>query len=296
MIPFQLSVVAGLWALHTRYSAWIAALVAFWPMSTHYWEFKFDLVPAALLVLGLVLALRERWTLSGLVLGLGATVKWTPGLSAVALLVWLVASGRRGLALRHGTAFAATVALIHLPFLVWSPGDVLAAYTRQGGRPTTPESIWFLPLDLLGFARVVGHLSLSAHAPGWANALAIVVQALAVLAVLELAAAVRRNLSAGVAVAALVPVVFLLTNRIFSAQFILVVVAGLAVAAALLVRSRLEQALFGLAVMAVTVGNAFVYPFALPFYAVTWKLASATLFAVSLATCAWLARRAVQLR
>jgi hypothetical protein len=296
MIPFQLGVVAGLWALRTRYSAWIAALVALWPMSTHYWEFKFDLVPAALLVLGLVLALRAKWTLSGVVLGLGATVKWTPGLSAVALLLWLVASGRRRLALKHAVAFTATVALLHVPFLLWRPSEVLEAYTRQGGRPIIPESIWFLPLDVLDLAHVEGHISLSAHAPGWANGVAIVVQALAVFVMLAVVVSARRNLSAGVAAAALVPVVFLLTNRIFSAQFILVVVAGLAVGAALLVRSRFEQAVFGLAVMGATVGNAFVYPFALPFYTVTWKLASATLFTVSLATCAWLARRSFQPR
>jgi hypothetical protein len=293
MIPFQLAVIAGLWALRTRYSGWIAALVAFWPMNAHYWEFKFDLVPAALLVLGLLLALRERWTLSGLVLGVGAVVKWTPGLSFLALLVWLLASGRTRLALRHGAAFVATLALLHLPFLVWSPTEVLAAYTRQGGRAITAESIWFLPLDVLGLARVEGHISFSAHAPGWASAAAIVIQGLAVAAVLVFAALVRRNVSAGVAVAALLPVVFLLTNRIFSPQFILVIVAGLAVAAALLVRSRIEQAVFGLAVIAATIGNAFVYPFALPFYAVTWKLASATLFVVALAATAWLSWRAL---
>jgi Glycosyltransferase family 87 len=293
MIPCQLSIVAGVWALRPRFSGWIAALIAFWPMSTHYWEFKFDLVPAALLVVGLLLAVRERWALSGVVLGLGAVVKWTPGLSFLALLVWLLASGRSRLALRHGAAFVATAFLLHLPFLLWSPSDVLAAYTRQGGRAITAESIWFLPLDALGLARVDRHISFSAHAPGWANGAAIVLQGLAVLFLLVVAARTGGNLGAGIAVAALVPVVFLLTNRIFSPQFILVIVAGLAVAAALLVRSRAEQAVFGLAVMTATLANAFVYPFALPYYTVTWKLASLTLFAVSLAASAWLVRRAL---
>ena len=94
MIPFQLVTVAAVWALHTRWSRWLAALVALWPLDAFSWEFRFDLVPAALLALGLLFALRERWALSGALLGLGAAVKWTPALATAALVVWLVA-GRR---------------------------------------------------------------------------------------------------------------------------------------------------------------------------------------------------------
>ena len=68
------------------------------------WEFKFDLVPAALLAVGLALAYRERFGLAGIVLGVGAAVKWTPALAALALLVWLLASRRtrEGVAARRG--------------------------------------------------------------------------------------------------------------------------------------------------------------------------------------------------
>ena len=45
-----------------------------WPLNAYAWEFKFDLVPAALLAVGLALAYRERFGLAGLVLGIGAAV------------------------------------------------------------------------------------------------------------------------------------------------------------------------------------------------------------------------------
>jgi hypothetical protein len=293
MIPFQLATVAAVWLVKTRHAAWLAALVALWPMNAYYWEFKFDLAPAALLAVGLVLAWRERFVLSGVVLGLGALVKWTPGLAAVALVVWLVASRRVRDGVAHGAAFALTVALVYLPFLVWSPSEVLAAYERQGGRRITAESVWYLILHPFGLADLRTHISFSAGAPGWANVAAGVAQALFVAGVLVIAARVRGNLRAGVAVAALLPVVFLLTNRIFSPQFVVVTVAAWAIAAALVVRGRREQLLVGLAVMAATVGNAFVFPYALPHYAFTWQLASLTLFAAGLGVTGWLLLRAL---
>ena len=65
MIPFQLAAVAAIWSLRTRWSAWLAALVALWPLNLYAWEFKFDLAPAALLAVGLALAYRERFGLGG---------------------------------------------------------------------------------------------------------------------------------------------------------------------------------------------------------------------------------------
>ncbi len=292
MIPFQVLTVAGVWATRTRYSAWLAAVVAFWPLNAFYWEFKFDLVPTALLVVGLALALRERWTLSGLALGLGAAVKWTPGLAALALLVWLAAAGRRRAAGSHALAFAAAVLIVHVPFLLWSPSEVWAAYSRQGGRTITPESLWYLPLHPLGLAELRTHISFSAGAPRWADVAATAIQALLVVAVLAASARARSSLRAGVAVAAMAPVVFLLTNRIFSAQFIVLLLAAWAFAGALVVGSARQQLAVGLAGIGASLGNAFVYPFALPHYVVTWQLASLTLFALALTATGFVLRRA----
>lgn len=292
MIPFQLLTVAAIWGLRTRWSPWLAVVVALWPANAYFWEFKFDLVPAALLAAGLLLAYRERWTLSGAALGVGAAVKWSPALAFAALVVWLLAS-RRGRTLRaHAAGFLLVLLLVHLPFLIWSPGDVAAAYTRQGGRGISAESIWYLFLRPLDLAQVRGHLSFSAGAPEWADVGATLVQVALVLLVLVAAASARSNLRAAVAIAALAPAVFLLTNRIFSPQFLVPLFAAWAVAGALLVPSARKQLVLGLTMMAAAGANAFVYPFALPFYSVTWPIASAILFALGLAVTGWLLARA----
>lgn len=285
MVPFHVATVAAIWATRTRWSPWLAAVVALWPLNAFLWEFKFDLVPTALLAAGLVLALRERWSLAGIALGLGTLVKWTPGLAFLALAAWLLVSRRRQAAVRHVGAFVATVALVYLPFLVWRPHEVLYAYHHQAGRRITPESVWFLPLHPLGLARLKTHISFGAGAPHWANVLAVLIQAVAVIVLIALAAR-ARSLPRAVALAALVPVAFLLLNKIWSAQFVVPVFAALAIAGALVLRSERQQLAAGIAACVASLGNAFVYPFALPHYGVTWQLASLVLFALALALTA----------
>jgi uncharacterized membrane protein len=290
MAPFQALAVACVWLTRLPYAPWLAAVIGLWPLNAFYWQYKFDLAPAALLALGLLLALRGRWGWSGAVLAIGALVKWTPGLAALALAVWLVGRGRGRLAFAHAGAFAVVALLVHVPFLLWD-GDVLAAYERQSGRAITPESIWYLPLRLFGLAHVQRHISFSAGAPEWANVGATAVQVALVL-VLVVVAARAASLRAAAALAALAPALFLFTNRIFSPQFILVLFVAWAIAGALLVRDRREQlAVAAFAAVAAT-GNAFVYPFALPHYDVTWPVASGVLFGASLALTAALVLRA----
>src|SRR5207247_11478563 len=65
MVPFQLVTVAAVWSLRTRYSGWLAASVALWPMNMYHWEFRYDLVPTALLAAGLALAFPQRWGWAG---------------------------------------------------------------------------------------------------------------------------------------------------------------------------------------------------------------------------------------
>jgi Glycosyltransferase family 87 len=295
MLPFQLATVTALWLTRTAYAPWLAALVGLWPLNAFYWQYKFDLVPAALLAVGLLLAWRERWAPAGVALGVGALVKWTPGLAAVVLVAWLVASRRVRDAVAHGATFVLTVAAVYLPFLAWSPDEVLAAYSRQAGRAITPESVWYLLLRPFDLAHVRTHLSFSAGAPGWADASATALQVLAVLAAAAAAGLSRRRLRAAVALAGLAPAAFLLTNRIFSPQFVLVLFVAWGFAAALLARTRREQLAVGVAMAAAAAGNAFVYPFALPWYDITWPLCSALLFIAGLTLTAWLALRAVRM-
>jgi Glycosyltransferase family 87 len=286
MIPFHVATVWAIWELRTRWSAWFAAVVALWPLNAFFWEFRFDVVPTALLVAGLVLAWRERWGLSGIALGLGAAVKWTPALAAAALALWLLTHGAARSGARHALAFAGTLLAVHVPFLLWAPGDVLHAYTEQSGRGITGESLPYIPLHVLGLASVPGEFWDAAEVPGWANAAAVVAQGL-LLAAFGLMMRLARSLRVAVAFAALLPVVFLIPNRIFSPQFLVVLLAAWAVAGALLSRSRIDQLAFCFAALAATLANALVYPTQSP----DWFRFSAAMFFLAIAASAWVVVR-----
>jgi hypothetical protein len=294
MIPFQLVTVAAIWAFRTRTTPWLAALVALWPLNAFFWEFRFDPVPAAFLAVGLLLAARERWGLSGAVLGLGAAAKWIPGVAFAILTVWLLASGRRREAGRHVLAFGAVFLLLHIPFFVWSTSEATYAYRYFSDQGLTGESVWYLLLAPLGFATVPEReFWLPADVPGWADPTVTLIQGLVLVAVAVAAVRVRGRLPSVVAIAAMAPVLFLLTNRVFSPQYLVPILAAWAAAGAVLPSSRREQLALGIAAMAATSANAFVYPYTLHGLGM-WKAASGLLFAIGLATSVWLVIRALE--
>ena len=292
MVPLALVTSAAVWLTRAPYAPWLAALIGFWPANSFYWQYKFDLAPAALLVVGLLLALRGRWGLSGVALAAGTLVKWTPALAAVALVAWLLTTRRVRDAATLAAAFAATLVLVYAPFLVWSQSEVLAAYERQSGRSITPESVWYLLLRPFDLAHVRTHISFSAGAPRWANVGGRSAAGRGRASRSSSSLRARARSVPRSPLAALVPVAFLLTNRIFSPQFVLVAFAAWAFAAALVVRDRREQLWVGVAMAAAALANEFVYPFALPRYDVTWVLGSLTFFTLALALTASLAWRA----
>jgi Glycosyltransferase family 87 len=293
MVSFQLLTVAAVWAFRTRTTPWLAALVALWPMNAFFWEFRFDLVPTALLALGLLLAARGRWGLSGAALGLGAAVKWIPGLSFAFLAVWLLASRRTRELRAHAAAFVAVFVGLHLPFLLWSFDEATYAYRYFSGQGITGESVWYLLLGPLGVATVnEREFWLPADVPAWADPLAVVAQALLLLGLAALAVHARGRLPAALAIAAMAPVVFLLTNRIFSPQYLVPILAAWAIAGAVLLESPRRQLALGIAAMGATTANALVYPYTLQQLSL-WKAASALLFAVGLTTTAMVITRAL---
>jgi uncharacterized membrane protein len=295
MVPLQLLTVVAVWSLRTGRSAWLAALVALWPLNAFFWVFRFDLFPTTLLALGLLLALRERWTLSGALLGLGAAAKWTPALACLALVVWLLAGRRTRTALVHLLAFTLVFIVLHLPFLVWNPGSTLFSYRYFHDQGVTGESIWYLLLAPFGRVSISLHeFWLPAHAPGWVNPMTTLAQAIMLLALGVAAWRVRASARAGVAVAAMAPVFFLLLNRVFSPQYLVLMLVAWAIAGALLLECATDQLLLGLAIMGATTANALVYPYTLQ-QAGLWRLCSAAMFALGLWLSAWLVWRAIRL-
>jgi len=288
MVPFQLVTVLAVWMLHTRWSKWFAAIVALWPLNAFYWEFKFDSAPAAALAVGLVLAARSHWRWSAIALGLGAALKWTPMLAGLLVAIWLYSSGRRRSATEYLAVLVGTFLLVHLPFLLLSPTEVLAAYELQSGRGLTPESIFYIPLRALGLASSDGQVWSEAIVPSWANPAATAVQALALLAVAFAVTRVKSR-TAAVAVAGLGPIVFLLTNRVYSPQFFVLFVAAWAVSGSLLARSRTDELGFGFLIFGGTLANVLVYPVLVSH----WGVFSALLFLFGFAATAWVLARAL---
>ena len=125
MIPFQLATVAAIWATRTRVRAVACGVRRALAAERVLWEFKFDLVPAALLAVGAGARLpRNRWALSGVVLGARRARQVDAGARGgrarrVAARVSARARARR----RTRAAFAAVVLLVY------------AAVSRLGARP-----------------------------------------------------------------------------------------------------------------------------------------------------------------
>jgi hypothetical protein len=289
MVPFQLLLVLAIWSLRTPWSPWFATIAAFWPPDAFITEFKFDVVPAALLVLGIVFALRDRWFLAGVVLGLGTAVKWTPALAVAALALWLLTTARRGVAARLLAGAAIAFLTVNLPFLVWSPHQVLGAYSIQGPRGITGESLAYVPLKALDLAQVSRPWE-AAAVPGWANAAAVAIQGMALIGTLAAVVAARRDSRAVLSIAAVSPIVFLVFNRVFSPQFLIMLIAAWFVAGSLLARTRTDQLMLGGLVLCSSLANTLVYP-TLPRL---WQYFSALLFAFALAATGWVFVRAMR--
>jgi hypothetical protein len=291
MVAFHLATIAAIWSLRTRWSSWLAAFVAVWPMNAFHWELRYDLAPTALLIVGLALALRARWSLSGIALGVGAALKWIPGLAFVVLALWLLTRGSRRSGLALVVGFLASLALLTLPFLLWDYNAVLDAYRRQGDRGIMGESVWYLPLRALGLASSTPEdLSVDVGVSRALDAATTLVQVVVVLGLMLVVPRLRER-SQAVAFAALVPAVFLLTNRVFSAQFLVFLVALWAVAASLVVGSAREQFAVAAAAAIASTANAAVFPYTVWF---AWELASAILFAFAIGLTGWLVAHAAR--
>jgi len=293
MVLCQALLVGALAAFRTERSGWIAALVAFWPASIYFWLYRFDLLPAALLVVALLLAHRGRWGWSGLAFGVATAVKWTPAISAVVLALWLISRGEARAAGRHAAGWTVGFGLLNLPFLVWAPARVLDAYTMQVGRTITAESFAYPPLKLLGLAHVNTRSGLiwdPAGAPHWASSAAVALQIALVVAAGAAAVLAREDRRAALAAAAVAPCLFLLSNRVFSGQYAVTLAAGWGSALCLL--RLLPRTHFLLAATAASAlgANALVYPARIRL----WFEASTLFFVLGFACSGvllWLARR-----
>jgi uncharacterized membrane protein len=102
---------------------------------------RFDLWPAALLVLGLAAVLAERRRTGFGVLGLAAAAKIFPSVIVPPALVYVWRRHGRREALLCATVFAGILIACFLPFFILSPGGVWDSLHRQANRPLQIESL-----------------------------------------------------------------------------------------------------------------------------------------------------------
>lgn len=152
MLLAALAVQALAGALGGRRAAWLCVTLPL--LAGALLRTRFDLVPVALLLGGLVLVLRARPAAGMAVLGVGTATKLFPALAAGLVLVWLVAAGRRTEAVRGTAAFVLVVAAACLPFA----GDgFLDQFRFHLDRPVQIESTPASVVWAVGGSEITGH-------------------------------------------------------------------------------------------------------------------------------------------
>jgi uncharacterized membrane protein len=102
---------------------------------------RFDFWPTALAAVAVWLLVRNRLSLSAIVLGTAFAAKLWPAAIAPLFLIWIARRHGSGRALRWLSIGLATAAAWFLPFVVLSPGGVGHSFHAQLARPLQIESL-----------------------------------------------------------------------------------------------------------------------------------------------------------
>ncbi|WP_375430831.1 glycosyltransferase family 87 protein [uncultured Friedmanniella sp.] len=168
---------------------------------------NWDLLPVALTATALLAWSRRRPGLSGLLLGLGMAAKLYPGLLLGPLLLLCLRGRRTGDLLTAIFAFVIGWAVVNLPVLILAPQAWLSFWQFNSERTGDFGSLWYV-------------LSLAGHPVANLNLVSGGLFALGCLAIglLIVLAPVRPRLGS---VAFLVVAAFLMTNKVYSPQYVL---------------------------------------------------------------------------
>ncbi|MFT5223315.1 MAG: hypothetical protein ACI867_001630 [Glaciecola sp.] len=197
---------------------WLAGLAlspAVLLFSFQNWDW-WALAPA---VIGVAFAHRGKGVAAGVMFGIGAAMKWWPGLLVVLLLAGPWAAGRDrhdGQRLKPLAAFIGTALLLQVPAVLVSPRGWLDAHLFHAERSTNIES------GLQGIHDLAGHLWPSSF---WDGGFWTIVSVGSVLALSTGLVVIGRRLHQGRMApldgALAIVVLFLLTSRVASPQFLL---------------------------------------------------------------------------
>ena len=269
------------WVVLMRAEPWSVVATLFWPTITVFALVRYDAVPSLLLVAGLVLAMRAESNggrvpfLSGLLLGLGAAIKWTPGLAVTPLVIGWWRTGRRRQALSLSVGAGLGFVVPHLPFALQAAQRhaIVEAYRFHAVRVMTAESLPFLPLHALGFAEAPlrpwrGVDTLDPRVM-WVETLFV-----AVAVLLPVAGSLAKPARA-LAWAWLAPLIFVFGNRIYSPQFVITFAVLWAFALGLSTASSRERVLASCLIAVAATAGWGIWPVVSP----SWVVLSWALFA-----------------
>lgn len=207
----------------TRRRPWDAAMVALAPGIVLAGTINWDMWAVGLLALAMYFFSRNKLVLAGIFIGLGTATKLYPVLILGAVLLLALRTGRfRALLVTAGSAAAAWLA-VNLPVAALNPEGWNYFYQFTQERPAGYSSPWFaynLVADRLGW------LPLGAEAIN-TLALNLFVLACVLIGALALTAPRRPRLAQ---LTFLIVAAFILTNKVYSPQFVLWLIPLLALA------------------------------------------------------------------
>lgn len=207
----------------TNRRPWDAAMVAVAPGIVLAGTINWDLWAVMLATLGMLFFARNRPVAAGVFIGLGTALKLYPLLILGAVLVLAIRSGKfRPLVLSTGAA-AATWLVVNVPFMIKDFGGWRYFLTFTQDRGAGYSSVWF------AYNEVAERLGWSAVGAEFINfwAFTLFAAACAGIAVLGLTVARRPRMAQLVF---LIVAAFILTNKVYSPQFVLWLVPLVALA------------------------------------------------------------------
>lgn len=193
---------------------WDAAMVALAPAIVLAGTINWDIWAVLLAALGMLAFARNRPVAAGVLLGLGTAVKAYPLLVFGALILLAVRTGRyRALGLSAAAAAAAWL-VVNLPVMIVNPGGWAQFLSYSRDRAAGYSSIWY------AWNVSMEHRALPQLDATFINiaSLLLFLVACAGVALLALSAPRRPRLAS---LAFLIVAAFVLTNKVYSPQFVL---------------------------------------------------------------------------
>lgn len=207
----------------TRRRPWDAAMVALAPGIVLAGVINWDMWAVALLALGMYSFSRDRLALAGILIGLGTATKLYPVLIFGAIFLLALRTGKIRAFVVPAVAAAGTWLAVNLPFALRDQAGWKYFFEFTQDRPAGFSSPWF------AYNLVAERVRWTVLTPEAINTLALNLFLLAcvLIAVLALTAPTRPRLAQ---LTFLIVAAFILTNKVYSPQFVIWLVPLLALA------------------------------------------------------------------